>query len=94
MSPQHDVTTKISTVNLRTPESLILESFEPPFPIPLAAYVTAPQVFEFWWKLLGYVLVCLIRIRFRRCPTFSPMRSGDLSSGMCRSHPGLLAAVC
>ncbi len=52
---QHDVGTKISTVNLRAPESLILESFEPPFPIPLAEHVTAPQVFEFWWKQLGYV---------------------------------------
>jgi hypothetical protein len=41
---QHDVGTKISTVNLRAPESLILESFEPPFPIPLAEHVTAPQV--------------------------------------------------
>src|SRR2546423_230172 len=52
---QHDVGTKISTVNLRAPESLILESFEPLFPIPLAEHVTAPQVFEFWWKQLGYV---------------------------------------
>jgi hypothetical protein len=52
---QHDDGTKISTVNLRAPESLILESFEPLFPIPLAEHVTAPQVFEFWWKQLGYV---------------------------------------
>jgi hypothetical protein len=52
---QHDAGTKISTLNLRAPESLILESFAPPFPIPLAEHVTAPQVFEFWWKQLGYV---------------------------------------
>jgi hypothetical protein len=51
---QHHAVTKTSTVNLRAPESLILESFEPPFPIPLAEHVTAPQVFEFWWKQLGY----------------------------------------
>jgi hypothetical protein len=53
---QHDAETKISTLNLRAPESLILESFDTPFPIPLAEHVTAPQVFEFWWKQLGYVV--------------------------------------
>jgi hypothetical protein len=51
----HDPESKISTLNLRAPESLILESFDAPFPIPLVEHVTAPQVFEFWWKQLGYV---------------------------------------
>jgi hypothetical protein len=52
---RHDAATRLSTVNLRAPESLIVESFDPPFRIPLAEHVTAPQVFEFWWKQLGYV---------------------------------------
>jgi hypothetical protein len=52
---EHDAAAGISTLKLRAPESLILESFEPPFPLPLSEHITAPQVFQFWWKQAGFV---------------------------------------
>jgi hypothetical protein len=52
----NDATTKLSTVKLRAPESLVLQSFGVPFALPLSEHITKPQVFEFWWKQLGYAL--------------------------------------
>jgi len=37
------------------PEKLIVDSRPPPFPPPMAEYVAAPKVFEFWWKQLDFV---------------------------------------
>ena len=65
---QHDAVSKISTLNLKAPESLIVESFEPPFPIPLAEHAAAPQVFEFWWKQLGYVFTLPVPRSFPPLP--------------------------
>lgn len=51
----HDAEAGTTRLNARAPESLILESFEAPFPLPLIEHITHVPTFEFWWKQLGYV---------------------------------------
>jgi hypothetical protein len=43
----HDASTKVSTLKLRAPESLVLQSFGVPFALPLSEHITKPEVFEF-----------------------------------------------
>jgi len=42
-------------VTAYTPEKLVLDSREPPFPPPMPERAVAPTVFDFWWKQLDYV---------------------------------------
>jgi hypothetical protein len=51
----HDAQAGTTQLKARAPESLILESCEAPFPLPLPEHIGHPPTFEFWWKQLGYV---------------------------------------
>jgi hypothetical protein len=42
-------------LEVHAPEKLITDRPEPPFPPPMSEVVTAPKIFEFWWKQLDYV---------------------------------------
>jgi hypothetical protein len=42
-------------VTAYTPEKLVVDAREPPFPVPMAEYVVQPSAYEFWWKQLDYV---------------------------------------
>jgi len=42
-------------LTVHAPEKLITDRVRPPFDPPFSDHVTAPQVFNFWWKQLDYV---------------------------------------
>jgi hypothetical protein len=43
------------TIKAHAPEKLITDRPAPPFAAPMNERVTAPKVFDFWWKQLDYV---------------------------------------
>jgi hypothetical protein len=51
---RYDPVTKVTTLDAKAPESLILDR-DVPFAPPLSEHVQETRVFEFWWKQLDYV---------------------------------------
>jgi len=62
-------------VNARSPEFLVTDHRDLPFPQPLHEYVREPKGFGFWWKQLDYVFGLPDPQRFPRLP--EPLSATD-----------------